>query len=261
MKNQEASPPVLLVSLALLLAGAACGTREPATEAERLAYGRAIIARMSEQLGAAKAFSVTTEETRVEIDAKGQPQTVRLSRETVVRRPDRLYSRIISDRPREIWYDGVGLTVVMHGEKVFAQARMPETLDKTLDAMHERYGVATPLADFVYSSPSKALVSSTAMGGWEGREGDGADAADHLSFKDSGVRWDLWVASTGDPMPRRVVMEFLDDQRLRKVEVTFKDWNLAPPIAADRFSPTVPADYEGIAMVQRARVLRHIKGE
>jgi hypothetical protein len=94
MKNQEASPPVLLVSLALLLAGAACGTREPATEAERLAYGRAIIARMSEQLGAAKAFSVTTEETRVENDAKGQPQTVRLSRETVVRRPDRLYSRI-----------------------------------------------------------------------------------------------------------------------------------------------------------------------
>jgi len=38
--------------------------------------------------------------------------------------------------------------------------------------------------------------------------------------------------------------------------MTFKNWNLAPQIAEDRFSPTVPADYEGVAIVQRARVLR-----
>ena len=52
--------------------------------------------------------------------------------------------------------------------------------------------------------------------------------------------------------------QFTDDKQLRKVETTFKDWNLAPQIAEDRFSPTVPADYEGIAMVQRALVLRNM---
>jgi hypothetical protein len=260
MKNPEASPLVLLVSLACATLSVACGSREPTTDAERLARGREIVDRMSARLGAAKAVEVTTDETRVEVDAKGQTHNVHLTRETIVNRPDRLYSKVTSDRKRETWYDGVGLTVVMHDEKVFAQARMPETLDKTLDAMHERYGVATPLADFVYSSPSKALLSSTTTGGWVGREGTGNDATDHLSFKDKGVTWDLWVASTGE-LPRRVVMDFPEDPRLRKIEMTFQNWNFAPQIAADRFSPTVPADYEGIAMVQRARVLRHIKGE
>jgi hypothetical protein len=79
MKNPEASPLILLVSLAYIIATAAFGERAPQTDAERLARGREIVNR--------------------------------------------------------IWYDGVGLTVVMHDNKVFAQARMPETLDKTLDAM------------------------------------------------------------------------------------------------------------------------------
>ena len=76
------------------------------------------------------------------------------------------------DRQNETWYDGVGLTLVLHKDKVFGQARMPETLDKTLDAMHERYGVSTPLSDFIYSSPAKALITDTTTGGWVGREAD-----------------------------------------------------------------------------------------
>lgn len=261
MKKPMASPVVLLVSLVSAVLVSGCGQREPRTDAERLARGREIVERMSTRLGAAKTFSVTTDETRIELDSKGQPQRVHLTRETTVSRPDRLYSKVTSDRQREIWYDGVGLTVAMHNEKVFAQARMPETLDKTLDAMHERYGVATPLADFVYTAPSKALLSSTTTGGWLAREGTGADAVDRLSFKDKGVNWELWVPVSGEPLPRRAVMEFSEDKRLRSIELLFKAWNLAPQIAADRFSPTVPSDYEGIAMVQRARVLRNIKGE
>jgi hypothetical protein len=135
---------------------------------------------------------------------------------------------------------------------------MPETLDKTLDAMHERYGVATPLADFVYTSPAKALLTDTTTGGWVGRETVDGKQADHVSFKDTGVNWDLWVAATGEPLPIKAVVEFTDTRRLRKVELVFSDWNLAPQIASDRFTPSVPKDYEGIAMVQRARVLRNV---
>ena len=162
------------------------------------------------------------------------------------------------DRQNETWYDGVGLTLVLHKDKVFGQARMPETLDKTLDAMHERYGVSTPLSDFIYSSPAKALIADTTTGGWVGRETIDGQEADHLAFKDKGVNWELWVAATGDPVPRRLVAEFLEDKRLRKVDVTFKEWNLAPQVASDRFTPKVPADYEGIAIVQRARVLKNV---
>ena len=236
----------------------ACGEREPRTDAERLARGKEVVERMSARLAAAPSFSVATREVRDQVRRSGQSEKVNLTRDTIVRRPDRLYTKTAGDVQNESWYDGIGLTIVMHKDKVFGQARMPETLDKTLDAMHERYGVATPVADFVYASPAKALLTDTTSGGWVDRETVDGKQADHVSFKDTGVNWDLWVAATGEPLPVKAVVEFTDSRRLRKVELAFTDWNLAPQIASDRFTPLVPKDYEGIAMVQRARVLRNV---
>jgi len=147
-------------------AGAACGSREPRTDAERLARGREIVERMSEKLGSAKSFSVTVTESREEAKRDGTPQHATLTRETIVRRPDRFYTTVTGDRHNEVWYDGIGITVVLHNEKIFGQARAPETLDKTLDALYERFGVSVPLADYVYSSPAKALLTDTITGGW-----------------------------------------------------------------------------------------------
>jgi hypothetical protein len=146
---------------ALLVAGltSACGPREPRTDAERLARGREIIERMSTKLGSAQAFSVTTHEVRDQVKMSGEEQHVTITRETVVRRPDRIYFKTSGDAQNELWYDGVGMTFVMHNDKIYGQARMPETIDKVLDAMHERYGVSAPISDFIYSSPAKALLT------------------------------------------------------------------------------------------------------
>jgi hypothetical protein len=237
----------------------ACGEREPRTDAERLARGKEIVEKMSARLGGAQSFSVSTREARDQVKPSGEVQKVNITRETMVRRnPDRLYTKTAGDTQNEAWYDGVGLTLVLHKDKVFGQARMPETLDRTLDAMHERYGAAIPLADFVYTSPAKALLTDKTTGGWVARETVDGKQTDHLSFKDTGVNWDLWIPSTGEPLPAKATFELTDNKRLRKVELAFTDWNLSPQIANDRFTPTVPKDYEGIAMLQRARVLRNM---
>jgi hypothetical protein len=253
----------VVVTCAIAGLAAACGGGPPAprTDAERLTLGKQTIDRMSAKLASAQTFSMKTHEVRHTIDSKGQPKQDSFDRETVVRRPDRLYTTTTGDRLNESWYDGVGLTVVVHKDKVFAQARMPETLDKTLDSMHERYGVSTPVGDFIYSSPSKALITDKTTGGWVGRETVDGQETDHLAFKDTGVNWDVWIASTGDPIPMKLVSEFTDEKRLRKIEVTFKEWNFAPQISAERFTPTVPPDYEGIAIVQRARVLKNVAAD
>src|SRR4029453_17124621 len=111
--SSEALTRILAAAAGLSMA---CGTAAPRTDAERLARGREIIERMSTTLAAAQAFSVTTTEVRDEVKSNGAVGRVTLTRETTVRRPDRLYSKVSGDRHNEVWYDGVGITLVMHGE-------------------------------------------------------------------------------------------------------------------------------------------------
>jgi hypothetical protein len=251
--------PLAALALALVVGGC---SREPATETERAARGREILDRVSSTLGKADALVVDTRERRVEKGSGDTPRERTLTRTTVLQRPARLYFTASGDRRVEGWYDGVGLTLALHHEKVFAQARMPETLDRTLDAIAERYGVTMPVADFLYSSPAKVLVTPTAIGGWAGTERIDGEATDRLSFKDKGVDWDVWVARSGDQLPRRARVVFTGDQRrLQSADVTFTRWDLRPSIPADRFKPSVPGDYEGIAMLQRSAVLRNLPDE
>jgi hypothetical protein len=247
-----------LAALGAVFCLTGCGAREPRTDAERAAAGRDVVLRMSTKLGSAPVFSVRTTETRDQVKGSGIEQ-VRLTREMIVRRPDRFYFKTAGGVDTEGWYDGVGVTLVMHKEKVFGQARMPETLDRTLDAIHERYGISIPVGDLLYSSPAKALLTDSTTGGWVARETTGGASMHHVKFSDRGVEWDLWVPISGDPLPARFVATFPNDKRLRHVDITFSDWNFAPAIAGDRFDPKVPSDYEGVAMLQRASVLEHMK--
>ena len=247
----------MALAVAALILSIQCGRGEPRTEAERAARGRELVEAMSRKLSSAAALSVRTSERSERIRPGGAIQPVALTRETSMRRPDRFHFKTAGDMQVESWYDGIGLTIAMHKEKVFAQARMPETLDRVLDTLHERYGIATPLGDFLYSSPAHALLPETTTGGWVGRETIDGLQTDHLAFKDQGVTWEIWLAAS-DELPRKFRAEFAGDQRLRKVEATFTDWNLRPALSADLFKPNVPPDYEGIVILQRARALRNL---
>jgi hypothetical protein len=251
-------PPAVSLAMVALVLSVQCAPGEPRTEAERSARGRELIDRMSRKLASASTFTVRTSERSERIRPGGRIQPVALTRETSVRRPDRIHFKTAGDMQVEAWYDGIGLTIAMHNEKVFGQAPMPETIDGVLDTLHERYGMATPLGDFLYSSAARALVAETTTGGWIGRETIDGQQTDHLAFKDKGVSWEIWLASGGDQLPRKFRADFTGDRRLRKVDVTFSDWNLKAVVAAELFKPSVPGDYEGIAIVQRARALRNL---
>ena len=234
------------------------GRNGTGTSGDPLARGKQIVQRTSDALSQAQTFSVVTHEVRDAVQSDGKVVHLSLDHKVTLRRPDRLYVETTGDRRNEVWYDGNGITVVMHGEKVFAQARMPETLDRTLDALQERYGFYVPGSDTLYSNPAHALLTDTTTGGWVGVETIDEQACDHVAFEDRGVKWELWVPTTGTSLPRRSKAEFPHQKRLRKFQIDFTNWNLSPTIAADVFAPVVPTGYEGIAMIQRAAVLANI---
>ena len=244
---------VLLTAVPLM----ACGSPEPATDADRLARGRQLVQQMSARLAAVNALTVTTTETRDRVHATGRKESVSQTGVYTMRRPDRFYTKMTGGLGLESWYNGKTVTIVSHPEKVFAQAPMPDTIDRTLDALAERYDMALPLSDLFYASPEKALLSDQTTGGYVGRETVGGTPCVHLAFKDVGTEWELWLPEQGEPLPKR----FRVVQKRRTSEpvtdVTFTEWNLAPAIADATFVPKVPAAYEGIAVVQRAAAIKN----
>ena len=121
-----------------------------------------------------------------------------------MRRPDRFHAKMTGGRGIETWYDGKRLTVAVEQDKVFAQAPMPETIDRTLDALAERYDLALPMGDLFYSSAQKALLSDTTTGGYVGTENVGDTPCHHLAFHDVGVDWEIWLPVQGEPLPKRL---------------------------------------------------------
>jgi hypothetical protein len=239
-----------------IVALVACGPREPRTDAERLARGRELVQEMSTRLAAATQVSVTTTEVRDVVRLSGKKEQVSQTGVYTVRRPDRVYSKMTGGRGLETWYNGKTLTIAAHPEKVFAQAPMPETIDRSLDVLAERYDMALPMGDLFYSSAAKALLSDTTTGGYAGRENVGDTPCYHLAFLDTGVDWEIWLPIEGDPLPRRFKVLQKGRTGQPMVDVTFTEWNFAPQITDATFVPKVPADYEGIAVIQRAAAVK-----
>ena len=235
----------------------ACGRSEPATDAERLARGRELVQKMSERLAAATQLNVTTIEVRDMVRMSGAKESASLMGVYAVRRPDRFHAKVTGDRGLETWYDGRRLTVAVEQAKVFAQAPMPESIDRTLDALAERYDLAMPMSDLFYSSAQKALLSDATTGGYAGTENVGDTPCYHLAFQDVGADWEIWLPVQGDPLPKR--LKVVQKRRTGKptVDVTFAAWDLTSELSDATFVPKVPADYEGIAILQRAAAVKH----
>ena len=234
---------------------AACGAKEPASDAERLARGRDLVKQMSSKLASATVISVATTEQR-DLVRGAKKENVSLTGSYTVRRPDRFHTKMTGGRGLESWYNGKTLTIVSHPQKVFAQAPMPETIDRTLDALAERYDLALPMGDLFYGSPEKALLSDKTTGGYVGTENVGDMACTHLAFKDVGVEWELWIPVQGELLPKRFKVMQTKRTGQPVFDVTFTAWDVAPQTSDATFTPKVPADYEGIAMLQRAAAVK-----
>ena len=236
----------------------ACGPGEPATDAERLTRGRELVQQMSAHLAGATLLSATTTEVRDLVRLSGATERISLTGVYTLRRPDRFYVKQTGGggRALETWYDGVRVTLAEHQNKVFAQAPMPETINRTLDALAERYDLPLPMGDLFYAPPEKALLSDTTAGGYVNTETIGDTHCYHLAFQDVGVDWEVWLPVEGEPLPKR--FKTVQKGRTGKpmTDVTFASWSLAPEVSDATFTPNLPADYEGIAILQRAAAVK-----
>jgi hypothetical protein len=226
--------------LAIALQPMACSPAKPKSAEE-------VVRRMSDRLAAAQTLSFTTQEKH-QRRRGGKVVDIARSRSFQVKRPGALTFRTVGGEMGggSGTYDGQSLTLVWPEQKAYARVKMPPTIDAALERLEEHFNTPLAVGDLLHTNAYGLLVASDMAGRYVGREKVGAAECDHVAFSHERVDWELWVASTGEPTPCRIVITTKGKSGPLTSDVSFGDWNLAATPAPNAFEAQVPSDYERI---------------
>lgn len=209
---------------------------------------------MGSALAGAAAFSFEARDTMDEIIEGGQMAEFAGSYRIDVRRPNGVFATSSGDGiERAFWYDGGTVTLLDKRRHLYASVEAPGTIDEMLEFLIAEHGLTVPLADILFSDPYKALVENVKSGRFLGLyELDGSPCR-HLAFRQERIDWQIWIEAGPRPLPRKVVISYLDSPGEPQYEATFSRWNLSPDFPDALFSFAPP---EGATRVEMDVLLK-----
>jgi hypothetical protein len=199
------------------------------------------------------AFSLTAEIWREHVDEAGQK--IQFSRTVTmdVKRPDGLRLEITSpNTARGFWYDGKTLTVLDRKHNFFSTTAMPATLDKTVDAAHDQFGIDLPLIDLALSDPYKNAVAKVTGGKYFGIAPVLGVLCHHLAFTQENVDWQIWIEDGPQPLIRKFVITQKNEPGAPEFTALITRWNVSDRIADSDFIFNQPKGAAKIEMQESA---------
>lgn len=245
----------LVLATVVALAAACSRERDPKTPEEAAARGDQLLRKMSDTLKAAPALAFTVTEAHERVRRNGEKEPYTLTREVIVRRPDRLWAHTTGsgsdDRDVKVTYDGKAVTVVGDKHKIYATVNAPATLDETLDLVSERFDLRVSVADFLYSSPYDSFAATDAKGGWVRRTTVGGRSCEEVSYAMKAVDVTLSMSTEEPTLPCQAQITFKAEPGQPVTRMVFSKWNLQSQPPDDQFVAHVPEGYERIPIVER----------
>jgi hypothetical protein len=206
---------------------------------------------MGTYLQSLKRFQVSTELTGERVLADGQKLQHSASASMDVERPNKIRALLHTARAeRQIIYDGKTVTLYTPAQKYYSTVEFTENIGTLIDKLEARFGVEMPLSDlFLFGTPAAPLDKiESAMNA--GQDIVGGEVCDHYAFRQGKVDWQIWIATGGKPLPRKVVITSrLDEARPQSVSTIA--WNLKPTFKNTVFSFVPPKDAVKVELVPR----------
>ncbi len=230
----------LLALTVAALAASACsrdpgpGTPAAAAEGERLMRG------MSDTLARASTFTFDTTESLDRIGPTAGGRAWHFTRVTTVRRPDAMSFTLAGSGDTSVdvsaYYDGTAVSLRDNRRGAWTQTAVPGTLDEMLDDVARRYSLPVPIADVIYGVPYDAFIGRDTKGGFVGRETIAGVSCAHLAYGDDFIGVQIWIPSSGQPLPRRVELVYKQVPGAPKARIDFTRWDLAARVADGAFT-------------------------
>lgn len=172
-------------------------------------------------------------------------QKVQLSETSVVsiNRPNCFYVHTTGDMDtRKSWYKEASLSIWNQETNTYCLLEVPGTIDKTLDYVAEKFGVAMPLADIVISDPYQSAIERVQEGYYLGLHDVMGVKCHHLAFRQEGIDWQIWVDAGKAPLPRKLVITDKQSPGYPQFIAIFNDWKFPQSFPQDHFLFKAPKD-------------------
>lgn len=228
----------LILAVLLLGFGAAGQAQQAAVDPTAAVEPAALDAldKMGAYLRTLTSFEVRSEATTDEVLESGQKLQFAGTVHLRVRRPDRLWAEVASDRKtREFFYDGKTFTLWGPRNKLYASVPAPATLLELVVQIEDRFGIALPLADLFRWGTDATRREAIQGAIYVGPARIGGVPCDHFAFRQEGVDWQVWIQKGDSPLPLKLVVTTTGDEAQPQY-VSELSWNLAPALNEKMFT-------------------------
>ena len=179
-------------------------------------------------------------------------------RRVALERPNHAAADVNGDTlARATWYDGKTVTVLDKEHNTYATVSAPPTIDATLDMLEDDYGVVLPLKDVLFSDPYKILSEGITYGRYLGIHQAAGVACHHLGFSQETIEWQIWIDAGDQPVPRKVVITYVDEPGEPQYTAVFRKWKLDGPVPDGLFAFEAP---EGVTRIEAKTMQERLGG-
>ncbi len=215
------------------------------------------VMRMANFMAQLKEASVTLQTGYDVVQDSGQKIEFAETRKLTLVRPDKF--RVDVERSdgesSTAVFDGKTVTVFNPKQKMYATSEVQGDIDAAIIHFVKDLKMRLPLAMLFVTALPKELekralgadvVETTTLQG---------TPCTHIAGRGETVDFQVWLPTTGDPLPRRIILTYKNEAGQPQYWANFSDWNLSPNPPASLFTLEIPKDasrIEFLAKVPRA---------
>lgn len=208
-----------------------------------------------EFLSKAEKFTFTADVEYDALQGNGQKLEFGGAHKVTVVRPNKLYSEVVSrDGSKKVFiFDGKDIYYVDLTQNVYASVPRPGDINQAVDYFTEDLDMPLPIGQLVSSDAAEFVKKEIYAGGFVEQASIGGVLSEHLAFRTQNLDFQVWVASEGDPLQTRLVIDYKTFPASPQYRADFQDWNFKPEVN-DSLFVFKPAD--GMRKIEFAPILR-----
>ena len=256
MKKKRWYMALLVMVLTVMTVPVRGAPEQGSTQSASELQATSILKKMSEFLAAAGRFSVTIRDGYDVVQESGQKIEFGEHRIVTVSRPDRLRIEVErSDGQKDlVIFDGKDITIYAANHNIYATTPRQGTLDQAIQYAVDDLKIRMPLALMLLSTLPSELDNLGVSADYVEKTTITDVPCDHLAVRTAGgVDFQVWVAQGNEPLPRRVVITYKDENGQPQFWADFSNWNLAPDVSDALFAFTPPNGAERIQFLAEVR--------